>query len=151
MVLESMDVQNTATQPHLLHRIVEALYESPLTYGLQGSWLHYRTPEIFINISSRQNLGQARSWTVRVQVRSHEGELLTAAVKSATLEGIGQAVGRLYQLDQQQTTRHESSLTFRDVEAGHYCFSIILPDKEIIIRRMAVGIEDDENGRVEQG
>jgi len=146
LVLESMDGSTNIAQSSPFRRIVEAIYESPLAYGLQGGWLHYRTPELFINISSRQNRGQARSWTVRVQVRSQEGALLTAVVESAILEGIGHTMGRLYPLDREQIAQEESSLAFREVAAGTYCLSLRLPDEEITIRQIAVGVDDEGNG-----
>lgn len=128
----------TPTVSHQFRRLIEALYTPALEMGVLGEWLHYRTAEVFINISTRQNRTKARSWQVQAQVRSHEGQLLTPLVEQASLEALEQPVGVTHELHPPIT---ESSLVFREVTAGHYCLSIVLPDNEIIIRRLAVGVE----------
>lgn len=121
-----------------LQRVIEAIYTPALEIGLLGEWLHYRTAEVFINISTRQNRSKARSWLVQAQVRTHEGQLLTPLVEQATLAALDQPALVSYQI---HTPLTDSLLVFREVVAGHYCLSIVLPDNEIIIRRIAVGTE----------
>ena len=135
MTLQSIDATEGADTKPFLQRVIEAIYQSPLAFGLQGDWLHYRTAEVFINISTRQNHTKARSWTIHAQVRSHEGELLTTAVVAATLAQLDQTEPNIYQLDRPNP---DSSLIFREVQPGAYCLSIVMPEQEIIIRRVEI-------------
>ena len=139
MLLNSVDQPGTVRETNLLRRMVEALYQSPVAFGLQGGWLHFRTPEVFINISSRQNRSKARSWRVRAQVRTHEGAILTATVQAAALEALDQSTPVTYQPD---TPTDENSLVFREVQAGNYSLLIVMPNEDIVIRNLAIG--DDE-------
>ena len=139
MTLTTIDAaEGVATKP-FLQQVIEAIYQSPLAFGLQGDWLHYRTAEVFINISTRQNRTKARSWTIHAQIRSHEGELLTTTVVAATLAQLDQTEPNIYQLDEPS---HTSSLIFREVQPGVYCLSIVLPEQEIIIRRVEIGSDN---------
>jgi DNA-directed RNA polymerase specialized sigma24 family protein len=139
MTLTTIDAaEGVATKP-FLQQVIEAIYQSPLAFGLQGDWLHYRTAEVFINISTRQNRTKARSWTIHAQIRSHEGELLTTTVVAATLAQLDQTEPNIYQLDE---SSHTSSLIFREVQPGVYCLSIVLPEQEIIIRRVEIGSDN---------
>lgn len=138
MTLQSIDATEGAASKPYLQQVIEAIYQSPLAFGLQGGWLHYRTAEVFINISSRKNRTKARSWTLHAQVRSHEGQLLTPLVESASLEAQEQTSSVIYHLER---SIDDSLLVFRDVQAGSYCLSIVLPDSEIIIRHLIVGTE----------
>ena len=135
-MLETVDSHAANTNRNFLRPLIEAIYQSPLTFGLQGSWLHYRTPEVFINISSRQNRTKARSWTMRAQIRTHEGQILTQTVELAMLEKIHHPTADVYQLD---TPTDDGSFVFREVEAGNYCLTIVMPENEIVIRTITIG------------
>ena len=135
-MLETVDSDATSINRNFLRPIIEAIYQSPLTFGLQGSWLHYRTPEVFINISSRQNRTKARSWTMRTQIRTHEGQLLAQAVEFAILERIDHPTADVYQLD---TPTEDGSFVFREVEAGNYSLTIVMLENEIVIRSISIG------------
>ncbi|MEZ4730478.1 MAG: hypothetical protein R3E79_25410 [Caldilineaceae bacterium] len=135
-MLETVDSDATSINRNFLRPIIEAIYQSPLTFGLQGSWLHYRTPEVFINISSRQNRTKARSWTMRTQIRTHEGRILAQAVEFAILERIDHPTADVYQLD---TPTDDGSFVFREVEAGNYSLTIVMLENEIVIRSISIG------------
>lgn len=122
-----------SSSPFFLRRVTEALYRPAVSYGLQGDWMHFYTPELFVNISTRQAANHVRTWTVRVQLRSTEGELMTEHVESAVLDS---STSSTYK------TRGEngkSSLVFKDVEMGDYHLTLILPEEEIVIRKITVG------------
>jgi hypothetical protein len=138
MTFEAIDHSAKTNNASVFRRIVEALYQSPLAFGLQGEWLHYRTADLAIYMSPRQEPGKQRGWSVRIQLRTLQGELHTHLVESAHLQRVDQeslieVTGNL--------SADQSSLIFRDVRAGHYCLSILWPEQEIIIRDLPIGEE----------
>lgn len=120
----------------IFKRVIEAIHRPPLAYGLQGEWLHFHTPHLFINISARHAAEHARTWTVRLQLRSHEGELLTQNVESAVLGRLDNVAA--HRLD----GASGSSLIFPKVEAGRYYLLLTLQEEEIVIRQFSVGDGD---------
>ena len=135
MTLSTIDAaEGVATKP-FLQQVIEAIYQSPLAFGLQGDWLHYRTPDLAIYMSPRQERSK-RSWRVRIQLRNLEGELCTHLIESAWLQMLDPAstpvvTGYL--------NSDQSSVVFRDMRAGEYSLSIVCSDRELIICNVPIG------------
>jgi len=136
VMIEAVGADNDA-QPSVLRRLVEAVYHSPLEFGLQGEWLHFRTSGYIINIRTRRAQGKERRWTASIQLRSLEGELLTKEIESAILGSLN-PVTPVYRIDK---TNNGSSLIFKEVEMGEYHLALMLSEEEIIIRKIAVGFD----------
>ena len=136
MTLQRIDATEGADTKPFLQRVIEAIYQSPLAFGLQGDWLHYRTPDLAIYMSPRQERSKQRSWSVRIQLRNLEGELCTQLIESAWLQMLDPAstpvvTGYL--------NSDQSTVVFREVRAGGYSLSIVCPDRELIICNIPIG------------
>lgn len=124
-----------------LRKVVEAIFQSPLELQFQGEWLQYNTPQVTINIDERQSPGKSRSWTVRAQLRDQEGQLLTNRVELATLEAATPEAAAPAAVPPLliHGTFSATSIVFRDLPPGDYSLQLVLPEEEIIIRKVTVG------------
>jgi DNA-directed RNA polymerase specialized sigma24 family protein len=122
----------------LLRRVIEAIYQPALAIGLQGDWLHYQTPDLFINISINQENDKQRNWTVHLQLRTQLGELQSMLVESVEMASLAQPATERFvgTLD-----ARKRSLVFRDLPMGEYSLSIVMPNEEVIIRKLLVGFD----------
>jgi hypothetical protein len=123
-------------RPNLLRRLVEAIFSSPLAMPqpVRGGWLHYRTPQVMVNLSTRKSIGKPRTWTLHAQLRTHEGRLISDQAESALLHML--TGPEHFSI----TPRHGTpSLVFHDLPAGDYSLQIVLAVEEVIIRKISVG------------
>jgi DNA-directed RNA polymerase specialized sigma24 family protein len=124
-------------RPWLGRRIIEAIMVSALDLPqpVRGRVLHFQTPQVAINLSLRKTEGMPRTWTLRGQIRTPEGLVLSGQIEAATLRPLGPPE----QPEAAGTIDADGSFVFERLPAGAYTLTIITPDEEIMIRRLLVG------------
>lgn len=135
-MLTALDAVALESPMGVVRRMVEALFQAPLTLAVRGDWLHYQTPNLVLNIGVRQSTGKGRTWTLRAQLRTQEGNLITERVEQALLRRLDEpaqapVVATLI--------AGEPSLTFRELATGEYALHVMTADEEIVIRKIVVG------------
>lgn len=136
-LLNEVDAISTVPQAGVFRRIIEAVFQPALAMAIRGTILRYQTPEVVINLSTRKATGKPRTWSVRGELRTHDGQRVSDALEEASLQ----------QTDAEQpdkTTSHgmveaNGRFTFQGVVAGAYRLSLLTHDEEIVIRRLVVG------------
>jgi hypothetical protein len=135
-MLCAIDAIPLTPPPAGLRRFFEALFQSPLSLPqpARGQVLHYRIPHLSINLSPRKSEGQGRSWTLRGQVRTAEGEQAAGIVESVLLRAYEDAT-LLYE----GSVEPNGSFLLRGIPEGQYSLTVITAEEEILIRQLLVG------------
>ena len=135
--LNNVDAMSTAPSTGVLRRIVEAVFQPALAMAIRGTILRYQTPEIVINLSTRKATGKPRTWSVRGELRTHDGQRVSDELEEASLQQTD--------ADQSDTTTSQGMVeangrfTFQGIVAGAYRLILLTHDEEIVIRRLVVG------------
>ena len=117
---------NAGTNP--LHRFVEAFLATPtqLPQPVRGQMLRYETPQIAIILSKRKAVGKPRTWTLRGQLRTPDGQLFTD-VEDILLQ---------YTTDVDRTFHaslaDSGSFTFQELAEGTYRLRVLTAEEEIM-------------------
>ena len=137
--LHAVDEVATSPQPGFLRQIVKAVLRPALAspQPLRGELLIYETPQIYINLSTRKSMGKQRTWLLKGQVRTSEGELFTD-VLGLHLYGPGEHAFS----EMQGFVDEKGFFTFIDLAAGNYRLVLMTSDKQIEIPNLAVGVDD---------
>lgn len=138
-LLAAIDAVPSAPQPTPLRSVIEAFLLAPLAMPapVRGPLLIYQTPQVHIHLSTRQSAGKARTWTVRGQLRTPARQLITA-VEAVWLQNLDDP-GVLEELT---TLDSNGFFVFKGVVAGNYRLRILTADEEIVIRKLAVGVDE---------
>lgn len=137
-LLNEVDAISAPSATGVFRRIVEAVFQPALAMAIRGTILRYQTPEVVINLSTRKATGKLRTWSVRGELRTHDGQRVSDALEEASLQ----------QADVEQPATSTTSqgmveengrFTFQGVIAGAYQLSLLTHDEEIVIRRLVVG------------
>lgn len=135
-LLAAIDNVPLSPEPARIRRVIEALLRSPLALPepVRGQMLVYQTPQIYIQLSTRQSLGKPRTWTLRGQLRTPDHALLTAA-DAILLQNIAEpdAVAVDSPIDR------NGFFSFKALAAGAYRLRILTADTEIVIHELMVG------------
>jgi hypothetical protein len=135
-LLGAIDAIPLTPEPGRVRRFFEALFQSPL--GLpqpaRGQVLHYRIPHLAINLSPRRVEGQGRTWTLRGQVRTAEGEQVAGLVESVLLRAHADAAV-LYE----GSVELNGSFLLRGIPEGDYSLTVTTSAEEILIRQLTIG------------
>ncbi|MCE7979754.1 MAG: hypothetical protein DYG89_01065 [Caldilinea sp. CFX5] len=135
-MLKATDEEAIEPQPSIIRQVIEAIFQSPLNLAVRGDWLYYRTPYLMLNVNVRQSTGKSRTWILRTQLRTIDGDLVTEQVEQAILK----ALDKPAQAPMVATLiPGEPSLTFRELAAGQYALHVITASEEIVIRKITIG------------
>ncbi|MEM8529865.1 MAG: hypothetical protein AAGF95_03425 [Chloroflexota bacterium] len=137
-LLNDVDAIAEAPPTDVFRRVVEAIFQPALAMAIRGTILRYQTPEVVINLSTRKGTGKPRTWSVRGELRTHDGQRVSDTLEEASLQ----------QADAEQSDTTTAShgmvetngrFTFQGIVAGAYRLSLLTHDEEIVIRRLVVG------------
>lgn len=136
-LLDKIDAIPLEARPGQLRRLVEAIFQSPLTMPqpLRGDMLTFTAPTISIHLSMRISRGQPRTWTLRGQARTTKGLQAQALIEAVTLHCLDTPDA----LEYQGSIERETSFVFRKLPAGDYSLHVLTSDEEIVIRRIIIG------------
>lgn len=137
-ILTAIDNVTLVAEENWLRRAIEAIFQSPLglPQPVRGEWLHYRTPELLIMISVRRGSTQARTWTLRAQLRNEAGQLISDRIEHALLQRLDTPTEELHTLT---IAPEDTSLVFKNLTAGDYTLQVFIPNTEILIRKITIG------------
>jgi hypothetical protein len=143
--LHTLDTLLTAAQPDLptrvaglVRRVVEATFQPALAAQVLGSdVLAYRSPSIYLSLSTEKAPGQARTWSLWGEARTLDGQLLPADQIEAVLLHPVAATAAPDELAADLDA--DGSFVFEGLAAGSYRLRLLTTDEEIIVRAIPVG------------
>jgi hypothetical protein len=92
-----------------------------------------------INTNLHKTSGRPRTWALRGQIRTPDGLQIADLLEEATLRPLDQPGQQAFS----GTIRSNGSFAFPSLPAAAYSLSLLLPEEEIVIRRIVVGDPDD--------
>ncbi|HEY0604788.1 MAG TPA: hypothetical protein VGD58_17855, partial [Herpetosiphonaceae bacterium] len=134
-ILAAMDTVPLRPAPSLLRRVIEAIFQPPeaLPAPLRGEVLHYQTPQISIVLSTRRGSGKAIDWTLRGEIRTHDGQRATSLLEGVVLRT--HAAGA----ETQGSVAENGTFSFQHLAADSYSLHILTPEEEVIVRHLVIG------------
>lgn len=141
-LLAEMDtLAQASTMPRRLRRVIEALFQPPLELALKGSQLlHYQIPDaphliIHLRVSTRVVRGKPRTWTLRGELRSHEGQKVGNLLLAASLR----RPEHPEQIDYLADLHTDSVFVLSGVAAGTFRLHLTLEPYDIVIPQIIIG------------
>jgi RNA polymerase sigma factor (sigma-70 family) len=137
VLLAEIDAAALTPVSGLVRRVVEAFFQSPLgiPQPVRGELLRYQTPQILISLNMRKAQGKPRTWTLRGQIRTPDGQRVAGVLDAALLRPLHDPE----QGQHQGTIEANGSFVFRGLPAGGYSLSLLMVEEEILIRRIVIG------------
>lgn len=134
-ILAAMDTVPLRPAPSLLRRVIDAVFQPPeaLPAPLRGEIMHYQTPQISIVLSTRRGSGTAIDWTLRGEIRTHDGQRATGLLEAVMLRALQSGA------ETPGSVAENGTFSFQHLVADSYSLHIMTPQEEVIVRQLIIG------------
>ncbi|NJN66138.1 MAG: zf-HC2 domain-containing protein [Chloroflexaceae bacterium] len=121
---------------HKVRRVLQATFQPPLATALRGTILHYQTPHATIHLTFSQRIarGKSRTWSLRGQMRSLDGHLITGMLEEVEAQRTDQP-----HPPTTGTIEANGSFVFAGLPAGVFTVRLMTAEETIELEHIVIG------------